>query len=432
MHKIKVLWLVNEPIQGCAALLGTPAKTGGGWLAALSQALAHDGKVELGIASCAPGGKAVDLSLEGIQHFTVPASNKGYGQLRPTDYMLYRYQEIVDQFSPDVIHVHGTEWYGGMVTAGNRMGSPTIVSIQGLIGYSRRHLLGDLGFLDILKSRTLQEWLLFSGLWKQKAQWKKRAVVENEIIQGHQRFIGRTLWDRAHLRQINPHAEYFHCNEIVRSEFFEKEWSISTARQHTIFAPSADYPLKGFHVLVKAVAILNNEFPDIQVRVPLAGFAYPSGLKGLYSQIRNGGYANYLNGLIKKLNVNEQIIPLGKLSAQQMADEMQKAHVFALSSFVENSPNTMAEALVVGVPCIVSFAGGIPSLIEDGRDALIFPTGDEAVLADQIRRIFCDIELAIRLSNTSREIARSRHSPEKIVPRMIDIYESVIRKSSSG
>lgn len=423
---------MNNPLPDCSAEIGLPAITGGGWLVALSQSLTREGAIELGVASRVAEGKSRNIVVGRIQHFTVPAPNKGYGLFRPTANMIRRYQEIVRQFSPDVIHVHGTEWYGGLVTVENGMGQPAIVSLQGLITHHRRHLFGQLGFLDILKARTLREWLTFSGLWKQRMQWNKRAVIEGEIIRRNRVFIGRTLWDRAHLRQINPDAIYFHCDEMVRREFSNQEWNLSTATRHTIFAPSASYPLKGFHLLVQAVAILKQEFPDIKVRVPLAGFDYPAGVKGLYARMRGDGYANYLAGLIKNLNVEELIVPLNELSATKMADEMKNAHVFALTSFVENSPNTMAEALSIGVPCVVSLAGGIPSLIDDMRNVLGFPIGDEAVLAEQIRKIFRDDNLAKELSKAARETAHLRHSPGRIVQRMVAIYRAAARAEYSN
>jgi glycosyltransferase involved in cell wall biosynthesis len=429
---MKVLWLLNEMLPDLAVALGKPSPIGGGWLVALSRALRQEGTIRLGVASRVVGGNRFSISLGGIQHFTVPAPPKGFGLLRPTKQMLHRYQEIVDEFSPDVIHVHGTEWYGGMVTVHNRMGRPVIIALQGLIDYHRRHLLGQLGFMDIVMSRTVREWVLFSGLWKQRAQWNKRSAVEREIISGHRAFVGRTLWDRAHLRYMNPNSEYFHCHEMVQKEFFRREWLVSNANRHTIFSPSASYPLKGFHVLVKAVAILRREFPGIQVRVPLATFRGSSDRKGIFARMGGDGYSSYLDALIAKLDVGGNITPLGPLSSEQMAQEMLDAHVFVLSSFVENSPNTMAEALIVGVPCVVSLAGGVPSLIDDGHNALGFSPGDEVVLAEQIRRIFINSDLANQLSKAGRKTALSRYSPEPIVKRMTEIYRAIARGDRAG
>lgn len=432
-RSLRILWIISDPLPELAQALGTPnIATMGGWLPALSQALVQNQEITLGITSRIIGGKTTSFFLNGIEHFTVAVPRKiRTGLLRPTDAMLRRYQEIVNGFSPDIIHIHGTEWYGGIVTAENRLERPVIISLQGLIDHHIRHLTGRLEFSEILRSRTVKEWLMFNGLWEKKAFWKKRAVVEREIIQGHRFFIGRTLWDRAHLRRLNPEAFYFDCHEIVREEFYTKEWDIAAANRHTIFAPSGGGPLKGFHVLVQAVAILRRDFPDVKVRVPLARFTSPPGLKGLYARMRRDGYDNHLARLIERLGVDEHITALGRLSGEEMAEEMQHAHVFSLNSFVENSPNTMAEALTIGTPSVVSLAGGVPSLIDDGKNALGFPPGDEAVLAEQIRRIFTDDNLAIRLSHAAKETARPRHSLASISERMIDIYESVVRGDSS-
>jgi glycosyltransferase involved in cell wall biosynthesis len=92
----------------------------------------------------------------------------------------------------------------------------------------------------------------------------------------------------------------------------------------------------------------------------------------------------------------------------------------------------MAEALIVGVPCVVSLAGGVPSLIDDGRNALGFSPGDEVVLAEQIRRIFINSDLANQLSKAGRKTALSRYSPEPIVKRMTEIYRAIARGDRAG
>jgi glycosyltransferase involved in cell wall biosynthesis len=412
--------------------LKIPAIKGGGWLVALSQALAQNGAIDLGVASCVSNGSPIRISAGGIQHFTVPVRNKSSRLLRPTKDTLSRYQDIVDQFSPDLIHVHGTEWFGGLVTAENRMARPTIVALQGLIDHHRRYLLGHLDFLDILKSRTLWEWIMFSGLWKERLLWNKRAALEREIIRGHETFEGRSLWDRAHLRRLNPGATYFYCDHIIRKEFYDREWTLPEAKRHSILAPAGSYPLKGFHILVKAAAILRREFPDVVVRYPIGSFPSPSGIRSWYSRMGRDGYSNYLAGLIKKLGIGDHIFGIVIKSGGDMAEEMQHAHVFALTSLVENNSNAMAEALVVGVPSVVSLGGGIPSLIDDGKSVLGFPPGDEAVLAEQIRRIFLDDNLALQLSRFGKATERARHAPAQLVQRMTEIYKAVARGEKAG
>ena len=426
-NKLKILWISHNPLPPFADALGVNKAISGGWLVTLAAALVNSGKICLGVVSDVPGVAWTHKSLGGVENYVVPTPKRRQILLRPTKTMIGDYRRVVKEFNPDVVNIHGTEGFFGLLSAEGHLDRPTVISIQGIIDYHRRQLLGGISILDILKTRTLRDWLLFDGLFEQKLRWDSRAVIERKIFSGNSAFIGRTLWDRAHLRRLNPDADYFHCHEMVQKRFFEREWSLSDANRHSIFAPSASYPLKGFHVLVRAVAILRHEFPDVRVRVPLASFMSETGIKGAYLRMRRGGYANYLANLIDRLGVVGHITALGSLSGDQMAEEMRSAHVFALNSFAENSPNSMAEALTIGVPSVVSLVGGVPNLIDDGKTALGFPPGDGAVLAEQIRRIFRDDDLAMRLSRAAKETARPRYSPGSIVPQMVAIYQAIAR-----
>jgi glycosyltransferase involved in cell wall biosynthesis len=421
---LKVLWISHNPLPLFADVLGVKRAISGGWLVALSEALVNSGKVCLGVVSDVACAKWTHKRLGGVENYSIPVARRRRPLLCPSKAMILYYKQVVKDFNPDLIHIQGTEAFYGLMSAEGVLGRPTIISIQGIVDYCRHYLLGGLSTSDVFRTRTLRDWILFDGLFENRMQWNRRAAMERRIFSGNSTYIGRTLWDRAHLRRLNPNASYYECHEIVRDEFFDTKWNLADMHRHTIFAPSASYPLKGFHILLKAVAILKREFPDVRVRVPLGHFTKDT----WYTSLRQGGYANYLMKLVKQLNLNENIIALGVLSAQEMATEMCRSHVFALSSFVENSPNSMAEAFSVGVPSVVSLTGGIPGLIIEGQDALGFPLGDESVLAEQIRRIFIDESLAVRLSQNAKKTS-IRYSPEKIVDRMIEIYKSVSKKS---
>jgi glycosyltransferase involved in cell wall biosynthesis len=113
-----------------------------------------------------------------------------------------------------------------------------------------------------------------------------------------------------------------------------------------------------------------------------------------------------------------------------MAGKLCKSHVFAISSYIENSPNSLCEAMLVGMPCAASYAGGIPSLVEEGKTGLFFPPGDAAVLAGKIRQIFLDDDLAVRLGSQARLEAMKRHSPEQVVNQLLTAYRKVIANHS--
>jgi len=69
-------------------------------------------------------------------------------------------------------------------------------------------------------------------------------------------------------------------------------------------------------------------------------------------------------------------LKLGALNAQQMTEELAMSHVFVSPSFIDNSPNAVSEAQLIGMPVISTYTGGVPSLIEEGQTGLFFQTGD--------------------------------------------------------
>jgi glycosyltransferase involved in cell wall biosynthesis len=126
------------------------------------------------------------------------------------------------------------------------------------------------------------------------------------------------------------------------------------------------------------------------------------------------------------LGLEAHVVPLGELDAEAVVAQLTQAHVFAFPSFADNSPNSLAEAMLVGVPIVASFAGGIPSMVKDGETALCFPMGDEVMLAECMRMIFSDADLAASLGRKAREVARQRHDPKRIAQRMLEIYRAAL------
>jgi glycosyltransferase involved in cell wall biosynthesis len=114
------------------------------------------------------------------------------------------------------------------------------------------------------------------------------------------------------------------------------------------------------------------------------------------------------------------------LDAEQYLKELRRANVFVLPSFLENSSNSLCEAMLVGTSCVASFVGGVSSLVSDEMTALCFPPGDEAVLAEQLRRFFSDEAQAKRFSKNAMDIARKRHDRQTVANRMVEIYRKVL------
>lgn len=235
--------------------------------------------------------------------------------------------------------------------------------------------------------------------------------------------IGRTDWDRECVKKINADARYYFCNETLRGEFYSGEWSFEGCEKHSIFVGSCDYPVKGFHRLLSVLPELLKKYPDIKVYV--TGDS-PFEAKGFDGFKHRTYYQVYLKKLIKRGGLADKVIFTGGLSAENMKKRLLSSNLFLLCSSIENSPNTLGEAMILGVPCVASNVGGVTTMAEDGKDALIYPFDDNAKMKVCIEKIFDDAEVAKSLSDNAKKHAKKTHSQETNRSRLLEIYGEIL------
>ena len=294
-----------------------------------------------------------------------------------------------------------------------------LVSIQGLLEpYSKsRNFFGAMSAIDILSSTRLLEIPFRTGLLWQYAYLNAGARRERAILKAADGFLGRTTWDRAHTTFCNTAAQYFYVDEIMRKPFYESFWQIGNCERYTLLYTNAGQPRRGTEDVLLAVSLLKQEFPCVKLR--LAG-----------TLTSRSGYGRFLRNRIKTLDLENNVELLGYLDAESMSRELLRANVFVLSSYIENSPNSLAEAMLMGMPCIASSVGGIPDMIEDGRSGLLVPASDAPLLAFRIRQVFRDEETAVRLGKSARVRASERHDPVSVTKQLMSAYETTYRMVS--
>lgn len=101
--------------------------------------------------------------------------------------------------------------------------------------------------------------------------------------------------------------------------------------------------------------------------------------------------------------------------------------VFVLSSRWEGLPRTVTEAMAAGVPVVATAVGGVIEAVEDGRTGLLVPPGDPALLADRVRKVLHQPELAMALADAGR--ARARDFDRQT---MIECVGCLYREAGSG
>ena len=162
-------------------------------------------------------------------------------------------------------------------------------------------------------------------------------------------------------------------------------------------------------------------YPDATLFVTGSSFLHKS-LKG---KLRQSGYEKYLASLAKKYHLEEKIVFLGHLSADQMKQAYLDANVFALPSTLENSPNSLGEAMVLGVPSVAADVGGVRNLMNHGREGLIYEPGNVQALAEGIGQLFALEDRAAAFGEAARTHALQTHDPDKNLQDLIHIYHEI-------
>lgn len=169
---------------------------------------------------------------------------------------------------------------------------------------------------------------------------------------------------------------------------------------------SLEQRYKGFDVLLRAMAILRDH-----------GFSVTARLAG------DGRYRSEIERLAKTLALEDAATFLGRVSREQVFEELDAADIFVLPSRTEGLARALIEAMARGAPAIASDVGGIPELLEPG--VLVRPD-DPAALADAIRNLAQDPARMARQSARNLTVARD-YRLEVITQRRRDYYEAVRR-----
>ena len=295
-----------------------------------------------------------------------------------------------------------------------------IASIQGLVSVYKNYYYGGLSGRDILSHITVRDILRQDSLFDQKRRMAKRGEMELELLKSVNHVIGRTSWDQSCAWAINPKAHYHFCNETLRDGFYQHAWDLKSCVRHRIFLSQGQYPIKGLHQVVKALPFILREYPDTEVYV--AGNNFYSNIP-LY---RKNGYANYIEKLMDKMGVTEKFHFLGQLNEENMIDQYLKAHVFICPSAIENSPNSVGEAQLLGTPLVASYVGGTMDMVDNGVSGFLYRFEEVSLLAERVCELFADRDLCFRLSEQERMVAAKRHDKNVNAEMLIKIYNDIV------
>ncbi len=416
---MKVLWFSNSP---CGSVKRFSQEiTRGGWLISLEDELKKHSDVELSVAYISQKNEK-PFEYDGVTYYPVlrkSSSNpirrilQRYKSLGEMDAkILPRLLEVVKKCHPDIIHIHGTEESFGLII--NEVHDiPVVVSIQGLIApYTEKYFSG------YPKNIVCRYDFLFNrikgvGINNLYRNFCERSSREMDYLSRCRYIIGRTMFDHRVPLLANPKMKYFCGEEIMRKPFYEAKWLGGGRRdKFTIVTTISGGVYKGYETLLHAATLLK-KYADFDFEWQIIGYDLNSQWVHIAEKYKN----------MKSVDANIHFY--GRCTAEQMVDILIHSDVYCHVSHIENSPNSVCEAMLLGMPVIATSAGGTQSLLTDGVEGCLIQDGDPYTCAGTIVEIQQNKESAKTMGENARLRALERHNPKKVGYTLVETYRKV-------
>lgn len=418
---MKVLWFSLSP---CGSLRRNNTKRViQGWMISLEDALKQNTDIELEIAYFS--NKEEDaFTYDGVKYYPMYIK-RGSGILAKI-IDTYRTTEAIDkqakavmldvvkQSTPDLIHIHGTEQSFGLI-AEEIKHIPICYSLQGLLAPISERFFAGYTETQINKYRGLYAKLRGTTATHDYRRISKKGKREIGFIKGAKYILGRTEWDRSICKMINPEAEYFVINEILRKPFYTSRWRKEKfgkpLQLFTVLSPGQIY--KGYETLLKASSLLKQYYGDDFIW-NVAGYNKNNWLADI-------GHKLY-NKTAKDCNINL----CGLVSAEELASMLIETDIYVQTSHIENSPNSLCEAMIVGTPVIATNVGGTETMLQNC--GTLIPDGDPYIMAATIIKVADNFDIAQKKSLKGVDIAKSRHNKDDIAKQLKETYNYIVNE----
>ena len=403
---MKVLWLVSITIPAAADACGLQAKEiGGGWLSGA-----------LGGMTAAPDAPAITVASVDAraETLTVCSKNGVSFALVPTG-SVENFSALLKKIAPDLVHIWGTEYAAARTIqqVAQAAGIPVLVGIQGVMVDCALHLNDGVParLLHSCAAQHLIDRHVPGGLLDvNQARFDTLAQSEAAVLANARHVTGRTSFDRSAVQKLAPQASYYPCNETLRPEFYTPPvWHPRTKALPAVLAqyPGAVLRVAGWPPLDKGPLLR-----------PVIDWMFP--------------YQTWCKQLIRRLGLADHVQYTGPLDAAAMRQAYLDADLFLLPSYSENSPNSLGEAMLLGLPCVASAAGGIPDMLQSGVQGMLYgAAGDDAALSAAILQVLALPDHGTALGTAAQIRARVTHDAAKNTAQMIEIYRKVLQKEGT-
>lgn len=406
---MKVLWFSVTPS------LFTPhgiMHNAGGWIASLQKIVMAEPSVKLGVAfhynNC-----DFKYSKDGVDYYPIPTPRHGItsflSKKKHSEEALQYYLKVIEEFNPDIIQIFGSENDFGRIC--KYTDKPVVIHIQGSMPpYCNALFPIEMNTFDFFFTKGLPLKRRLIGL-RSKASFARRAEIEIDTIKSCKYFMGRTDWDNGLIELFNPQAEYFHVEEALRDSFLStiKHWQWHDGKVSIVSVISSPW-YKGVDLILKTAELLKR-FTDLNFEWNIYGIRDIRFFENKYK--------------IKATDVCVNI--KGIASKDELVDALCNASCYVHPSYIDNSPNSVCEPQLLGVPVVATNVGGVSTILDNGNAGLLVPANAPYELANLIYKICRDKDLAMSMSEKERTLAKTRHDPEHILNQLLSTYNKILK-----
>ncbi|AZV59700.1 glycosyltransferase [Peribacillus frigoritolerans] len=178
---------------------------------------------------------------------------------------------------------------------------------------------------------------------------------------------------------------------------------------------------KGHHILMQAFQKIRGKFPNATLTI-----------------IGRGELEEYLISLANQLNLGDSFRLLNHLPKDQVREQMTNADIFCAASLeaadgdVEGIPNTLKEAMAIGVPVISTNHAGIPELITNNKEGVLVQENNVDELADALEFMLTNREIWETYTVAARQKVELNFNLAQQLQQQAEFYDELVAPYKVG
>lgn len=261
--------------------------------------------------------------------------------------------------------------------------------------------------------------MFYAKLWRKKTIIHFHSFSSNTTINGKYRYLYHYLFGKADVvivlsetwkKLVNDSFLLGNKIKVVynpcTTEVLDKKYN---KKQQILYAGTVN-TRKGYADMIKAFALIANDYPDWQI--VFAG----------------NGETDKGKILSVHLGIDKQTLFLGWVNGLEKDKVFKEATIFCLPSYAEGFPMAVLDAWSYGLPVITTPVGGVSDIAIDGYNLLLFTPGDTQQLAGQMRKMIESVKLRNSIANESIKLSKTIFDMTAINHKIEKIYNSLCKE----